>query len=134
MGQLFEATGGEQDLVFDFLIAGQSNAMRGVVLYVSLGLTGDYNDDGVVDAADYTVWRNTLGEMVAVGSGADGNRDGTVGPEDYDVWKTNFGASTLSSGSSARNTPVPEPATIFQLIWLAWILATSAPAGRRRRP
>ena len=25
-------------------------------------LTGDYNGNGIVDAADYTVWRDTLGD------------------------------------------------------------------------
>ena len=29
-------------------------------------LTGDYNGDGVVDAADYTIWRDTLGQMGAI--------------------------------------------------------------------
>ena len=28
----------------------------------SVGLVGDYNDDGTVDAADYTVWRDSLGQ------------------------------------------------------------------------
>ncbi len=40
---------------------------------------GDYNGDGVVDAADYTVWRDGLGT--------------TYVEADYDVWKTNYGAT-----------------------------------------
>ena len=34
--------------------------------------TGDYNGDGTVDAADYTVWRDTFGQEVDEGTGADG--------------------------------------------------------------
>lgn len=53
---------------------------------------GDYNRNGLVDTADYVVWRKTLGTVVATaGDGADGNLDGTVGPEDHGVWRENFG-------------------------------------------
>ena len=31
--------------------------------FVAVTLAGDYNRNGVVDAADYTVWRNTLGQI-----------------------------------------------------------------------
>ena len=44
---------------------------------LSVVLAGDYNRDGIVDARDYTVWRNSLrsgGQNLA----ADGNGDGTV--------------------------------------------------------
>ena len=54
--------------------------------------TGDYNGDGVVDAADYTVWRNTLGEDVANrGDGADGDADGIVDEDDYGYWRARYG-------------------------------------------
>jgi hypothetical protein len=55
-------------------------------------LAGDYNTNGIVDAADYAMYRNTLGMSVIPFTGADGNGNGTVGPEDYDVWRQNFGA------------------------------------------
>ena len=41
-------------------------------------ILGDYNHDGVVDAADYTVWRDTYGQSVTENSGADGNGDGMI--------------------------------------------------------
>jgi formylglycine-generating enzyme required for sulfatase activity len=78
------------------------------------GIPGDYNIDGKVDAADYTVWRDTLGTNVARGSGADGNGNGNVGPEDFTVWREHFGTSA-GSGSSASQA-VPEPASISMLI------------------
>lgn len=50
-------------------------------------LRGDYNDDGAVNAADYTVWRDSLNQAVAVGSGADGDGNGLVNGDDFTVWK-----------------------------------------------
>ena len=53
----------------------------GSVFRINTGppLTGDYNADGTVDAADYTVWRDTLrAERDAAGSGADGDGNGIV--------------------------------------------------------
>ena len=83
-------------------------------------LAGDYNHDGTVDAADYLVWRKTLGTSVSsFGDGADGNRNGTVEEDDYLVWRTHFG-QTAGGGSSAGKNPtqVPEPIMVAQLIVL----------------
>src|SRR5262249_30108909 len=49
--------------------------------------TGDYNGNHVVDAADYTVWRDALGQTVAVGTGADGDGSAAVDAGDYNFWK-----------------------------------------------
>lgn len=66
---------------------------------------GDYNGDGTVDAADYTVWRDTLGSTVDLS--ADGDSSGTVDTPDYDIWKTNF-----STGGAVASAAVPEPPTL----------------------
>lgn len=67
---------------------------------------GDYNDDGHVDGADYTVWRDTLGQAAARGAGANANPDGVVGPEDYDIWKDRFGSgATLADYTYAPHDP-----------------------------
>ena len=62
-------------------------------------LSGDYNSNGLVDAADYTVWRDTLGSTTdarADGSGSiAGVPDGVVDSLDYDFWKSNFGQELL---------------------------------------
>jgi hypothetical protein len=69
-------------------------------------LPGDYNFDGSVNAADYTVWRNTLGstnDLRADGSGAMvGVPDGVVDGLDYDFWKAKFG-NVLGAGGGAGN-------------------------------
>jgi hypothetical protein len=54
-----------------------------------VALPGDYNEDGAVDAADYTVWQDTRGSKTDLR--ADGNDDGTVDQADYDLWKAHFG-------------------------------------------
>jgi hypothetical protein len=88
------------------------------ITYTGIGLpTGDYNGNGVVDAADYVVWRKTLGSAAApAGSGADGNRNGLVTSGDYTFWQLRFGNSPagFASGSS-----VPEPATALLLLFAA---------------
>jgi hypothetical protein len=65
-------------------------------------LAGDYNFNGVVDAADYSVWRDTLGstnDLRADGTSATtpGMPDGVVDELDYAFWKANFG-NTLAMG------------------------------------
>lgn len=96
---------------------------------VLTGLTGsgDYNNDNVVDAADYSVWRDTLGQ-VGTGLAADGTLDGTVDELDYDLWAGTFGAS-LPTGSGAKNViPVPEPAEAA----IAFTLCVASSVFRRR--
>jgi hypothetical protein len=69
---------------------------------------GDFNDDGLVVAADYTVWRNTLGDDVDRGYFADGDGDGTITEGDYDVWKANYGKNYLPAGAGGIAS-APEP-------------------------
>jgi hypothetical protein len=53
---------------------------------------GDYNRDRKVDAADYAVWRKTLGATgLAPYAGADGDGDGDVDTDDLVVWKAHYG-------------------------------------------
>lgn len=79
-------------------------------------LAGDYNEDGVVDAADFTVWRDTLG-LTGTGLLADGNGDRVVDQLDYDFWKANFGATAPANGS-LTTAAVPEPQA-WVLGWMA---------------
>ena len=74
------------------------------------GVPGDYNNDGVVNAADYTVWRDNLGAPAGtLQNDIDG---GAIGPAQYATWKANFGTA-LGSGSLASNAAVPEPASLI---------------------
>jgi PEP-CTERM motif len=72
---------------------------------------GDYNGDGIVDAADYTVGL-TGGATAAQG---DGDGDGNVTQADYDYWKTRFG-NTMGAGSGSKGGgTVPEPSSFVLL-------------------
>jgi hypothetical protein len=99
-------------------------------------LSGDYNVNGTVDAADYVLWRDTLG-LSGSGPAADGNGNGQIDPGDYDVWRADFGQTVGASAIASR--PVPEPATFVMLLWVvmrAWGRAAKArsSAFRRWRP
>jgi probable HAF family extracellular repeat protein len=66
-------------------------------------LPGDFNKNGMVDSADYVVWRKGLGT--------------THIEEDYGVWQANFG-KTAGSGAMLPSAPplpaaVPEPSTML---------------------
>jgi glycerophosphoryl diester phosphodiesterase len=77
-------------------------------LLSSMLFAGDYNDDGTVNAADYTVWRDG------------GSPDDTFAG--YELWKAHFG-QTVGSGSgamgSASGPAVPEPSTMLLLLTAA---------------
>ncbi len=74
-------------------------------------LLGDYNRDGVVDAADFTLWRDSEGqEVAAAGLGADGDGDGVIGPGDYAVWESYYGTRLPAS------TALPEPTSLVLAI------------------
>ncbi len=83
------------------------------IIEAAAGLSGDYNNDGIVDAADYTVWRDHFGEAALPFN--ETASLGTVDQADYDAWKANFGATT---NMGAGSTAVPEPT--------AWLLAVAA--------
>ncbi|MGD9634594.1 MAG: PEP-CTERM sorting domain-containing protein [Pirellulales bacterium] len=74
------------------------------------GAAGDFNDDGVVDAADYTVWRDNLGSDNILGGHGDENGASlnVVDKDDYNIWKANFGYTAPSPPAAA----VPEPGTL----------------------
>ncbi|MGL4513762.1 MAG: LamG-like jellyroll fold domain-containing protein [Lacipirellulaceae bacterium] len=112
-------SGNNGDLAFEFGTLGGA-IVPGSVSYVTApGVVGDYNSDGVVNAADYTVWRDRLGTV-----GPLPNRDpantGNVSSADYASWVARYGQSASSS------TAIPEPASA-----LVTLLAIGA-AGRRR--
>ena len=68
-------------------------------------LPGDFNDDGVVDAADYSVWRDGLGT--------------THTQADYNTWESNFGQTLGASAAS-----VPEPSGLLLVLGATGLLAS----------
>lgn len=82
---------------------------------------GDYDLNGVVNGADYTIWKQAF-QGAQVGF-ADGNLDGVVNAADYTVWRD----AAAGSGGSGALAAVPEPAT-----WLLFLGAFSVLAVRIR--
>jgi hypothetical protein len=71
-------------------------------------LVGDYNRNDTVDAADYVLWRKTVGATGAPFFGADGNGNGDVGQADHGVWRTHFAESLPGAGAGASNATSQE--------------------------
>lgn len=75
-------------------------------------LTGDYNTNGKVDAADYVLWRET----------------NINGPQGYTDWRANFGNPPGSAAALGSSTAVPEPATCILMLF-----GSLAAVGLRRQ-
>lgn len=84
-------------------------------LYARERLLGDFNGDSTVDAADYTIWRDSSGS-VGIGLAADtvgpeGRPDGVVDQLDLMSWRANFGF-TISAPAPPATASVPEPTAL----------------------
>lgn len=107
---------------------------RSSTAYALTVVAADFNQNGIVDAADYVVWRNNRG----LASGAtvaqgDGNGDGAVNDTDYLIWRGNLGNVRGTAAGTGAGTfgpdAVPEPTTgIVGLMGAGWLLFL-----RRRR-
>jgi hypothetical protein len=136
LGGLFK-TAGAKDLVFQFVLSGNSTPNTGVVVYEpapSVGVPGDYNKNGIVDAADYSIWRDHLSQSFQLDNEG-GISPGVVDAADYTFWKSRFGAIS-GSGSGGGSLvggaagAVPEPTTGLLLL-VGGVLALTPQRGRR---
>jgi sulfatase modifying factor 1 len=93
--------------VYDIGQPGDANEVRGFRLARKpfVALSGDFNGDGTVDAADYVVWRHNNGPST-----------------DYDLWRSHYGQSVSGSGSSAESASIPEPSSVALIMILGVIL------------
>ncbi|TWT97555.1 hypothetical protein Pla108_17070 [Botrimarina colliarenosi] len=88
---------------------------------------GDYNHDGFVDAADYTLWRDTKGSTEDLR--ADGDFSRVVDDGDYAVWANHWSGASPARSARAEVTSTPEPTALG----LAALLLLTTPIGHGRR-
>jgi hypothetical protein len=100
---------------------------NGEILRISqaVGVPGDYNNNGTVDAADYVLYREGVQPLPA----NEVDNVGTTNDQDWVEWKARFGNPNPGAGGDDLNaSQVPEPATAG-LVILAVMALTAA--GRR---
>jgi hypothetical protein len=96
----------------------------------------DFNLDGVIDAADYAIWRANIGTSAdASFEKGDANGDGVVDSADYVLWRHTVGPATSLSnfaGSGLAVNTVPEPATFALALSGAMLLSLRFATQLRR--
>jgi len=98
---------------------------------------GDYDFNGIVDVADYVLWRSNVGNTVPRCTGGDANCNSFVENEEYQPWRENYGrtyglnpgAAGSAYGDAARS--IPEPSALL-LVGLATLGMIGLGAHRRR--
>ncbi len=80
---------------------------------LDVGVPGDYNGNGVVDAADYAIFRHYLGTSYQLGNEVSGVTPAQVTIDDYMAWQARFGNAIPGAMSSAV---IPEPTALANLL------------------
>ena len=114
----------------ELYILSKSDGMIRAIVGTTTAVPGDYNRDGRVDAADYIVWRKTMGQDLAPYSGADGSGNGMVDEADFDFWRERFGDTFGSGAGVTAERAVPEPATALLMVLVASWVSIGARRGR----
>ena len=132
--EMFETTielpDGVRSFDLTFISGGALSALGSIyiddisaAIIAAAALAGDYNGNGVIDAADYTVWRDNLGGTIP-----NDPTGGVATQDDYNYWKAHFGQTT-GSGSLATAGAVPEPSTVLLFFVGTFIVATVSRRG-----
>ncbi|MGE3244118.1 MAG: DUF1559 domain-containing protein, partial [Pirellulales bacterium] len=88
---------------------------------------GDYDGNGIVEAADFTAWKSAFGSTVSpAGSGADGSGNGLVDAADYTIWRDHF----VGGAGAVEANAVPEPRS---LALLGCVLTMLGAGGMRKQ-
>lgn len=97
IGNIFNV-GGTEDLVLEFLIAGDNEFTTGEVVYGALQVgdpagDGDFDSDGDVDGSDFLAWQRNDGTLSGLSD-----------------WQGSYPAAALAAGSAV--SAVPEPTSV----------------------
>ncbi|MFO0790072.1 MAG: autotransporter-associated beta strand repeat-containing protein [Pirellulales bacterium] len=115
----YGATGSGANFIFDEYFSG-----TGLITLApaNVGVAGDYNNNGVVDAADYVLWRNGGPLQNEV------DNPGILDANDYAAWRARFG-NTSGAGTGLGAAGIPEPGTLS----LIFLVISAGYAMRRGR-
>ena len=110
-------------------VENNATGFRLAAIALAAPVPGDYNANGVVDSADYVVWRDHLGTSFQLQNEVASTTPGTVTQEDYTEWRARFGNTSGSgTGSSLQNAAVPEPN-----VWILSLVALTLSAASTNR-
>lgn len=93
----------------------------GIFLFTPF-VVGDYNVNGIVDAADYPVWRKNVATFNILPNDPIG---GIIGAAHYNQWRSHFG-QTIAGGSGAATSAdavAPEPTSFVLLLSMGSLIA-----------
>jgi uncharacterized repeat protein (TIGR03803 family) len=110
---LAELVADEAGNLYGTTLIGGAHASGAVFKVAGAGFVvrADFNRNGLIDNADYNLWRTTFGSTILLG--ANGNGNGVVDADDYLVWRK---AKSQSAGAGASQpVVVPEP-TLLSLV------------------
>jgi hypothetical protein len=111
---------------------GFDNILVKLVDVVTPGGSADFNGNGMIDAADYVLWRNNEGSTTGTQATGDANGDTNVNQADYDIWRATFGSSVSGGAALGAAAAVPEPSSII-MASLGLIALFGASRARKRR-
>ncbi len=108
---------GDTDPTFSYveLQMKESGIAPKLTLFLDNRVPGDFDSNGIVDAADYVLWRKTVSQ-IGTGLAADANRDGLVTSADLAIWRSHFGSAIAATGAAFEAALLAEPST--------WLLMT----------
>jgi hypothetical protein len=124
LGNAYSTTVDAQDIALSYTTTG-GVTLNAQVRYVgaSAGVPGDYNSNGTVDAADYVVWRDRLGQSIQLPNEVNGVTPGTVTQDDYAAWRARFGRIAAAGSAVATSVPEPTSCVLLTLVGSALIAA-----------
>lgn len=120
MNALFQALHDGKAYLNIHTTAYEGGEIRGFLFQVP----GDYNDNGVVDAADYVLWRGSENET-GEGLQADSNNDNVIDIEDYTEWRSLFGNDRDDGHHHGNGALVPEPSMLVFTLATALVFLSS---------
>jgi autotransporter-associated beta strand protein len=114
----YGATGSSATNINDTFFTG--TGVLNVTSLPIMGVPGDFNDNGVVDSADYVLWRKG-GPLQNEVSDTGVNND-----QDYVDWRARFGNTSGSGSSLGNSAAVPEPGTAALIVFALTAVVTVA--------